>query len=65
MYVQMCVEKIRQEKMDRLIETCKSIWYKFSSCEEFEMDYFAEGTLGQLSRTLLHDNEPMAHGLPK
>ena len=57
MYVQRCEEKIRQEKMDRLIATCKPIWYKFSSCEGFEMDYFAEGTLGQLSRTLRHDNE--------
>ena len=26
MYVQRCEEKIRQEKMDRLIATCKPIW---------------------------------------
>ena len=52
MYVQMCVKK-----MDRLIATCKPIWCKFSRCEGFEMDYFAGGTLGQLSSTLLHDNE--------
>eukprot|EP00117_Sycon_ciliatum_P006028 scpid62662/ scgid9741/ len=57
MYVQKREAELRKDKPNRLIAACKPYWYTFSSCRGFELEYFPEGTLQELSCDRVQDGE--------